>query len=49
MGPRGVPTYPLGIAERRHRNLLVPYLLLNLPAGARALYHSCTQHITQIF
>ena len=20
-GPRGVPTYPLGIAERRHRNL----------------------------
>ena len=21
MGPRGVPTYPLGIAERRHRNL----------------------------
>jgi hypothetical protein len=21
MGPRGVPTYPLGIAERWHRNL----------------------------
>ena len=21
MGPRGGPTYPLGIAERRHRNL----------------------------
>ena len=33
MGPRGVPTYPLGIAERWHRNL--PSWQRNATPGAR--------------